>query len=259
MALQSFSSGQTLTAAQMNALQANDYNQTVSAKTTSYTLVAGDVGTRVQMTASTATTISVPAATFAAGDSLFISSLGAGACTIQAASTAITVNTSSSLALAQYQGGTLYFSSASAAIFLPSDGAASSWQAWTPTLTNLTAGNGTTVARYYQNGKLVIGYFIFTFGSTSSITGSVSVSLPVNASTSYPLTGLAPAGNSTLEDYVNTTYKGDVGVYRDLQRFFVYVMNASSTYASQAALSSTVPFTWGTNDVLYFNFVYEAA
>ena len=116
MAIQSFSSGQTLTAAQMNALQANDYNQTVSAKTTSYTLVAGDLGTHVQMTAATATTISVPAATFAAGDSLFISSQGAGACTIQAASTAITVS-GSSLALAQFGGGTLRFQSASAATF----------------------------------------------------------------------------------------------------------------------------------------------
>ena len=116
MAIQTFSSGQTLTAAQMNSLQANDYNQTVSAKTTSYTLVAGDVGTHVQMTASTATTISVPAATFAAGDSLFISSQGAGACTIQAASTAITV-TGLDKVLEQYQGGTLRFQSASAATF----------------------------------------------------------------------------------------------------------------------------------------------
>ena len=116
MALQSFSSGQTLTAQQMSDLQKNDYNQTVSAKTTSYTLVAGDLGTHVQMTASTATTISVPAATFAAGDSLFISSLGAGACTIQAASTAITVS-GQNLVLSQNGGGTLRFQSASACTF----------------------------------------------------------------------------------------------------------------------------------------------
>ena len=117
MAIQSFSSGQVLTAQQMNDLQKNDYNQTVSAKTTSYTLVAGDVGTHVQMTASTATTISVPAATFAEGDSLFISSLGAGDCTIQAASTAITVS-GQNLVLSQNGGGTLRFVSSSACTFL---------------------------------------------------------------------------------------------------------------------------------------------
>ena len=121
MAIQSFSSGQTLTAAQMNALQANDYNQTVSTKTAPYTLVAGDLGTHVQMNASTATTISVPAATFAAGDSLFISSIGAGACTIQAASTAITVN-GQSLALSQHGGGTLRFVSSSVCNFFSGSG-----------------------------------------------------------------------------------------------------------------------------------------
>ena len=121
MAIQSFSSGQTLTAAQMNALQANDYNQTVSTKTAPYTLVAGDLGTHVQMNASTAVTISVPAATFAAGDSLFISSQGSGACTIQAASTAITVS-GSSLVLSQFGGGTLRFVSSSACTFFSGSG-----------------------------------------------------------------------------------------------------------------------------------------
>jgi hypothetical protein len=257
MAIQDFTAGQVLTAEQMDNLQANDYNQTVSTKTVDYTLVAADKGTRVVMNSASATTITVDTGLFSAGDTLFLQNIGVGTCTVTAGTA--TVSTSSSLALAQYQGGTLYFTSASAAIFLPSDGAASSWQAWTPILTNLTAGNGTTVARYYQDGKLVIGYFIFTFGSTSSITGQPSISVPVNISTSYPLTGLAPAGNSTLEDSGSTTFNGYVGVYRDLQRFFVYVFNASATYVSQSGPSSTVPFTWGTNDVIYFSFVYEAA
>jgi len=153
MAIQSFSSGQTLTAAQMSALQANDYNQTVSAKTTSYTLVAGDVGTHVQMTAATATTISVPAATFAAGDSLFISSQGAGACTIQAASTAITV-TGSSLTLAQYGGGTLRFQSASAATFFSGSSA-------------YGAGSGGSSSSITVGG---INYTLLTFTSTGTLT-----------------------------------------------------------------------------------------
>ena len=40
MAIQTFVANTVLTAAQQNALQANDYNQTVSAKVASYTLVA---------------------------------------------------------------------------------------------------------------------------------------------------------------------------------------------------------------------------
>ena len=138
-------------------------------------------------------------------------------------------------------------------------GAEPVWQAWTPTLTNLTAGNGTTVARYYQDGKLVVGYFLFTFGTTSSISGSVSVSLPVNMSTSYPQTRVVPIGTANFEDDGTQTYFGVTGGYRDLQRFFVFVYNASATYVTQSTTSSTVPFTWGNLDAIFVNFVYEAA
>ena len=118
MAIQTFTSGQTLTAAQMTSLQANDYNQTVSTKTTSYTLAIGDLGTRVVMNSASATTITVNTSIFAAGDTLFIQNIGAGVCTVTAGT--CTVSTSGSLALVQNAGGTLYFTSASAAIFIAS-------------------------------------------------------------------------------------------------------------------------------------------
>jgi len=115
MALQTFTAGQILTAAQQNALQANDYNWTVSNKTASYTLTAADKGTRVVMSNAGATTITVKTGLFSAGDTLFIQNIGAGTCTITAGTA--TVTTASSLALAQWGGGTLYFTSASAAMF----------------------------------------------------------------------------------------------------------------------------------------------
>jgi len=124
MAIQSFSVGQVLTAAQVNALQANDYNQTVSNKTASYTLVAADKGTRITMSSTSATTITVNNSLFSAGDTLFIQNINSGVSTITAGTA--TVTTSASLALAQWEGGTLYFTSASAAIFFKSDGAAAS-------------------------------------------------------------------------------------------------------------------------------------
>lgn len=115
MAKQTFTSGQVLTAAQVNALQANDYNQTVSTKTTSYTLVAADVGTKIVMNSASATTITVNTSLFTAGDTLTLLNIGAGVCTITAGTA--TVSTTGSLALAQYGGGTLYFSSASVSVF----------------------------------------------------------------------------------------------------------------------------------------------
>jgi len=131
MAKQTYTTGQVLTAAQMTALQANDYNWTVSAKTASYVLVAADAGTRITMSNAGATTITVNTALFTAGDTLTITNIGAGACTITAGTA--TVSTAGSLVLNQYDSGTLYFSSASAAI----------WNGANPgDITGVTAGTG---------------------------------------------------------------------------------------------------------------------
>ena len=119
MAKQTFTTGQVLTAGQMNTLQTNDYNQTVNAKTANYTLVATDAGTRITMSNASPTTITVNTGLFAAGDTLVITNIGAGV-TVVTAGTA-TVSTSGSLSLSQYDSGTLYFTSASAALWFGSN------------------------------------------------------------------------------------------------------------------------------------------
>jgi len=123
MAKQTFTTGQVLTAAQMTSLQQTAMlGGAASAKTASYTLVAADAGTAISMSSASATTITVNTALFAAGDTVQITNLGAGVCTITAGTA--TVNTSASLALAQYESGTLDFTSTSAAIFIKGGGAA---------------------------------------------------------------------------------------------------------------------------------------
>jgi hypothetical protein len=115
MAKQTFTTGQVLTAAQQNSLQSNDFNQTVSVKTANYSLLAADKGTRIEFNTSGSVTCTVNSGQFDAGDTLIIQNRGAGTATITAGTA--TVNTSASLALAQYSAGTLYFVSASAALF----------------------------------------------------------------------------------------------------------------------------------------------
>ncbi len=124
MALTTFTSGQVLTAAQLNAVQANDYNQTVSTKTASYTLVAADKGTRVVMNSASATTITVNTSLFSAGDTLVLQNIGAGVCTVTAGTA--TVSSAGPLAIPQYGSGTLYFTSAGVSVFFPSAGPAAS-------------------------------------------------------------------------------------------------------------------------------------
>jgi hypothetical protein len=117
MAKQTFTTGQVLTAAQMTSLQQTAMSGgAASAKVASYVLVAADGGTAISMTNAGSTTITVNTGLFAAGDTVTIVNLGAGTCTVTAGTA--TVSTSGSLVLAQNQGGILYFTSASAALFL---------------------------------------------------------------------------------------------------------------------------------------------
>ena len=136
MAKQTFTVGQVLTAAQVSGVQTNQYNQTVSAKTASYTLVATDVGTRIQMNSASATTITVNTSLFSAGDQVYVVNIGAGVTTITAGTA--TVTTSGSLALAQYDSGTLYFTATGSAIFFSASASGDVTLTGTQTLTNKT-------------------------------------------------------------------------------------------------------------------------
>lgn len=116
MAKQTFTVGQVLTAAQMTSLQQTAMlGGSATAKTTSYTLVAADAGTVVAVNSTSATTITVNTGLFSAGDIVTIQNWGSGSVTITAGTA--TVNTAGSLIVPQYDGGVLYFTSSSAAIY----------------------------------------------------------------------------------------------------------------------------------------------
>jgi len=196
MAIQDFTAGQVLTAAQMDSLQANDYNQTVSTKTASYTLVAADKGTRVVMNAAGATTITVNTSLFSAGDTLQLQNIGAGVSTVTAGTA--TVSSAGPLAIPQYGSGTLYFTSAGVAIYFPSAVTAAPAASG---LTFITSGTFTTVSeatvtacftstyanyRIMINGSLFDGdtYLLFgTGGTVSTATNTFSAIQGYNGGT----------------------------------------------------------------------------
>jgi Tfp pilus assembly protein FimT len=104
--------GQVLTAEQLNDIQ----NLPISDKTADYVLVVGDVTKRTIMNSASATTITVDDAIFTESDVIQVANKGAGTCTITAGA-GVTINTSGSLALAQYGGGYLVAISASQFVF----------------------------------------------------------------------------------------------------------------------------------------------
>ena len=181
MSKQVFTVGQVLTAAEMTTLQANDYNQTVSAKVASYVLVAADAGTRITMSNASATTVTVNTALFTAGDTLTITNIGAGVCTITAGTA--TVSTGGSLALNQYDSGTLYFTSTGVSI----------WNGANPgDITSVVAGTGLTGG-----------------ASSGAATLAIDTTVTADLTTAQTLTTktlTSPKINLTLNAQTGTTY-----------------------------------------------------
>ncbi len=216
MAIQTFTSGQVLTAAQQNALQANDYNQTVSTKTASYTLVAADKGTRIVMNVASANTITVNTSLFSAGDTVVLQNIGAGVSTVTAGTA--TVSSAGPLAIPQYGSGTLYFTSAGVSIYFPSAVTAASSGA----LTFVAGGSFGLASQHtilncftstYENYKVILNgstwdgdtYLLFgTGGTISSATDTDSSSLNGSSETASSTGNV----NETFQRIARTIRKG---------------------------------------------------
>lgn len=202
MAKQTFTTGQVLTAAQQNSLQANDFNQTVSVKTANYSLLAADKGTRIEFNTSGSVTCTVNSGEFDAGDTLIIQNRGAGTATITAGTA--TVNTSASLALAQYSAGTLYFVSDSAALFFGDAAGISA---------SIVDAKGDLIVGTADNtvGRLAVGTNGYTLVADSGETTGLKWAAPSGASfvgaSAYRSTTLSlTADTVVIVTYANESY-----------------------------------------------------
>jgi hypothetical protein len=121
------------------------------------------------------------------------------------------------------------------------------WTSYTVTLGNSTPGNGTLTGNYIQAGKLVAFRIQFILGSTSAITGSPTFTLPVAAAAArtfatrvlmWDSSASAPKGGMAYNSATGTLSIRD---------------------STDAAISSTNPFTWATSDEITIVGTYEAA
>lgn len=127
---------------------------------------------------------------------------------------------------------------------------------YTPTFTNFTLGNGTiNSARWAQSGKMVHVYGQVTLGSTSSVSGNITLSLPATAASSNSgiWTGWAAYGDDGVGSYTGLARIQSTTTLR------LDVNKADGTYNLVAGTSSTVPMTWTNLDDFRFSLVYEAA
>ena len=225
MAKQTFTTGQVLTAAQMTSLQQTAMGGgSTTAKTTSYTLVAADAGTVIQMNSASATTITVNTGLFAAGDTVQIQNIGAGICTVTAGTA--TVNTAGSLALSQYEGGQLYFNTTGAALFFDVVQASSAGGGMTLLSTTTLSGTSTAITG-------ISGAYNNLFVVLSGITGATAGEFRINGDTTgiYAsiFTMLATTTTSAID---NGTLRWNAGAARagDItQTYTIYNYASTST------------------------------
>lgn len=245
MAKQTFTTGQVLTAAQMTSLQQTAMlGGAASAKTASYTLVAADAGAAISMSNASATTITVNTGLFAAGDTVQITNLGAGVCTITAGTA--TVNTASSLALAQYESGTLDFTSTSAAIFIKGAGAAAGGGGKVLQVVSATTSTSTSVTSntFADSG---LSASITPSSATSKILVLVNQQLSIQRDVKFTAGGIrllrgatsiySPASTYTFQSYVyaSGTFQNFFGVLAAISYLDSPATTSSTTYKTQIA------------------------
>jgi hypothetical protein len=128
------------------------------------------------------------------------------------------------------------------------------WTAYTPTFGGVTVGNGTTSFWYSRIGKTVFVKGRFTLGSTSAITGSITVSYPVverNNISTYAINGNSTFFNNSVLIQGQNFYSSN--------KVNLQALLSNGTYVTGTPTSGSVPFTWVSGNSFTIEFVYEAA
>ena len=125
---------------------------------------------------------------------------------------------------------------------------------FTPTFTNYTRGNGTSVAYYMRVNKLIYLYLKETLGSTSSVTGAIQLTLPVTAARTQAI----ETTRGRIEDVGANNY-WSTALADSTTAVILYAELTSGTYNALQGISATIPMTWTSTDNFSMAFVYEAA
>ena len=125
---------------------------------------------------------------------------------------------------------------------------------FTPTWTNYTRGNGTTIAYYTEVNKLVYVYVRETLGTTSSVTGVLRMTLPITAARAQSI----PIAICNLNDTGTAAYAGIVQAISTTQVEF-RTLNVGGTYPTQTNPSASIPMTWTSTDFFESAWIYEGA
>ena len=126
---------------------------------------------------------------------------------------------------------------------------------WTPSWTNLTVGNGTLTGNYQRTGDLVSFQIKLVFGSTTSISGDVEVSLPVTAADAYEAAAGVGGTLYFVSGGTNTYYVwGNVDTTSNIK-----LATGATTVRKEQVVTASFPVVWTTTDIWAITGTYRAA
>jgi hypothetical protein len=123
---------------------------------------------------------------------------------------------------------------------------------FTPTFTNLTVGTGAVDFAYSIIGKMMTINGRLLFGSTTSITGNVLVTLPASATSARDC-----QGTLKIVDVGIANYGGYLTIISGSTNIFLLAAQVSGANVTYGLLNATTPHTWGSGDELAFSITVE--
>lgn len=127
-------------------------------------------------------------------------------------------------------------------------------QSFTPTWTaGLTTTSGTNVGTYKRSDGWIDVQAQFTFGASSAVTGNVVFQYPIAA---FATPGASQFQLAFYDSSAANTFSG-LAATPSTTQVNVCAVGTASTYAAVAVLSSTIPFSWATADVIYVSARYR--
>lgn len=121
----------------------------------------------------------------------------------------------------------------------------------------ITVGNATVVGKISINGERAKGNVSFKFPAaapTCAITGLVVLTPPIPVLST--LSTYTTIGAAACIDWGTALYMGESVYVTASNGIDLRIINVAGTYAVWTTVSSTVPFTWGVDDLFTMEFSY---
>lgn len=133
------------------------------------------------------------------------------------------------------------------------------WNAYTPTWTNVTVGNGTNAGKYVKVGRLVVAKAKLIWGSGTSASGNVSVSLPVTSAALDGASTIPEIGMFKAYDGTNHLSGALLHTNTTTVQCTTSLTGAAGANVTRVGVNATTPASWNTSDEFHALMIYESA